>query len=326
MSSSKRPVQASPAASISDIEACEAAVGMRFPPWLRQRLLAENGWECDDRAGQTRDEWRFLPVLDRSDKKRRARTAEDIAWHTQQLHKEADVPDGAVVVARARSATTRLILLPDAQKVGELSSMLWQQNGVAQPLEPAIEPDALGRKPEQGEGSGLRPRSELPEFLYHPDPVATGSIRSNHVLACPCCGLKTGWIYECEPYGRGSQPANLCPWCIADGRAATKYGAQFVSDIMGDVPDEVVDAVMHRTPGFVSWQGEQWLTHCGDAAQFLGGVGWDQLKDMPDAIASLLDEGIDEDALPLITSEGDFSGYLFQCRHCKIHLAYADAS
>jgi uncharacterized protein CbrC (UPF0167 family) len=105
---------------------------------------------------------------------------------------------------------------------------------------------------------------------------------------------------------------------------AAKYGAQFVSDIMGDVPDEVVDRSC-TAPGFVSWQGEQWLTHCGDAAQFLGGVGWDQLKDMPDAIASLLMKVLTR-MLAADHQDGDFAAYRFQCRHCKIHLAYADAS
>ena len=301
------------------------AVGMRFPEWLKKRLLAENGWECDDGSGQTREQWRFLPVLDRSDRKRRSRTAEDIAWHTQQVRAAADVPAGAVVVARAWSPTTRLVLLPDALQSGLLGSMLWQQNGVAKPLTLALDPAALGRKPQPGVGSRLRKRSELPEFLYHPDPVASGAICSNHALVCPCCGLQTGWIYESEPYGPGAQPANLCPWCIADGSAARKFDAQFVSDLIGEVPDEVADIVMHHTPGFASWQGERWLTHCGDAAQFIGRAGWDQLKNLPDAQASLLDEGIPEDALPLISRDGDFSAYLFRCRHCKIHLAYADA-
>ena len=165
---------------------------------------------------------------------------------------------------------------------------------------------------------------DFPKFRLSPNAYALDLFVAESGI-CSCCGQARELKYNSSFYSR-EEPDYLCPWCIADGRAAAKYGAQFVSDIMGDVPDEVVDTVMHRTPGFVSWQGEQWLTHCGDAALFLGGVGWDQLKDMPDAIASLLDEGIDEDALPLITSEGDFSGYLFQCRHCKIHLAYADAS
>lgn len=318
-----------PAAPLDDITACEAAIGARLPDWLRERLAVNNGWETDDRAGATRQQWRFLPVLDRSDRKRRSRTAQDIAWHTQQLRQQADAPQGAVVVARAWSETTRLILLPEPSLPGlpsRLGAMLWRQNGVARPLDLPLDPGLLGRRPEPSAGSRLRPRSELPAFRYHPDPVATGSIQENHALACPCCGLLTGWIYATTPYGLGDQPADLCPWCIADGRAARQWGSEFVSDIVGEVPAAVADEVNLRTPGFISWQGEQWLTHCGDAAAFLGPVGWDELKDLPDARASLRDEGCDDATQALMRKDGDLTAYLFRCLHCARHLACADAS
>lgn len=316
----------SPGAGAADITACEAAIGARLPDWLRERLAVENGWATDDRAGATREEWRFLPVLDRSDRKRRSRTAEDIAWHTQQLRQHAAVPEGAVVVARAWSATTRLFLLPGPDTPGSLGAKLWRQNGVARPLDPPIDPGLLGRRPEPVAGSRLRPRSDLPVFRYHPDPVATGSFRENHTLACPCCSLLTGWIYATTPYGPGDQPADLCPWCIADGSAAGRFGSGFVSDMAGEVPDEVADEVNLRTPGFISWQGERWLTHCGDAAAFLGPVGWEELKDLPDAQAALLEDGCDEEMLALVRKDGDLTAYLFRCLHCGVHLAYADAS
>ncbi|WP_205750275.1 CbrC family protein [Diaphorobacter sp. HDW4B] len=314
-------------ATEQDVAACEAAIGCALPEWLRSRLLIENGWEVDDRQGLTRNEWRFLPVLDRTDRKSRTRTAEDMAWHTQQLHKAAaGVPQGAVVVARAWSPTTRLVLLPDSANSGQLTTMLWRQNGVAEPLPTPVDPMLLGQKPKPGPGSRLRSASELPVFRYHPDPVATGSIRKNHSLVCPCCGLRTGWIYESEPYGLGDQPPNLCPWCIADGSAARKFGSRFAGDIEGTVPDAVAEEVDQRTPGFTAWQTERWLTHCGDAAAFLGRVGWDRLKDLPDATEAVLDDGCDESTLPLITEDGDLSAYLFRCLHCGVHLAYADAS
>ncbi|WP_232245868.1 CbrC family protein [Delftia acidovorans] len=320
------PSTSQPGASNSDIAACEAVIGARLPDWLRERLLAGNGWEVDDTAGATRREWRFLPVLDRSDRKRRSRTAEDIAWHTQRLRQQADVPVGAVVVARAWSETTRLILLPDLQSPDRLGAMLWMQNGVAVPLQTPVDPLLLGAQPEPAARLRLRPRSELPVFRYHPDPVATGSIQENHALACPCCGRVSGWVYATTPYGLGEQPSDLCPWCIADGSAASRFGSGFVSDLAGEVPGEVADEVNLRTPGFISWQGEQWLTHCGDAAAFLGPVGWEALKDLPDAQASLLEDGCDKEMLALMRKDGDLTAYLFRCLHCGVHLAYADAS
>lgn len=321
----------SPSASSTDIAACEEAVGAALPGWLRDRLGIENGWRVDDQKGMTREEWRFLPVLDRSDRKRRSRTAEDIAWHTRRLRQaSADagtaVPSGAVVVALAWNETTRLILLPEPADPTVLAPRLWRQNGVATPMDTAVDPAMLGRQPEEGPDSGIRGLAELPVFRYHPDPVATGSIVENHSLACPCCGLRTGWVYEMKPYGLGDQPANLCPWCIADGRAAATFGSEFVSDIVGEVPADVIDELNLRTPGFSSWQGERWLTHCGDAAAFLGPAGWESLQRFPDAVTSILEDDWDEGMLPMITKTGDISGYLFECLHCGAHPAYADAS
>ena len=94
----------------------------------------------------------------------------------------------------------------------------------------------------------------------------------------------------------------------------------------GNLPDVVAEEVDQRTPGFIAWQTERWLTHCGDAAAFLGRVGWDRLKDLPDATEAVLADGCDESTLQLITKDGDLSAYLFRCLHCGVHLAYADAS
>ncbi|MDH6679357.1 uncharacterized protein CbrC (UPF0167 family) [Rhodococcus sp. LBL1] len=316
-----------PPAPESDISACEAAMGFGLPAWLGERLGIENGWTVDDKAGLTREEWRFLPVLDRSDRKSRTRTAEDIAWHTRRLRATADVPPGSVVVARAWSESTRLILLPGTSDPTRLGPMLWRQNGVAEPMDTPIDAGTLGRLPEPKPGSRLRAREELPSFTYHPDPVATGAITENPAVVCPCCGLRTGWEHEAMPYGRGDQPQHLCPWCIADGSAHARFGSEFVSDIMGEVPPAVVEELNCRTPGFVSWQGERWMVCCGDAAVFLGCAGWDRLQHLPDALACFTAQGWPEERLwPKIDEDCEMSAYLFRCRHCGRHLAYADAS
>lgn len=100
----------------------------------------------------------------------------------------------------------------------------------------------------------------------------------------------------------------------------------FIGDISGQVPPQVWDVLAHRTPGFASWQGEEWQTHCGDACAYLGTVGWDQLVDLPTAQASLIDDGMLPDDLPLIRKDGDLCGYLFRCLHCGERVCYVDAS
>lgn len=92
------------------------------------------------------------------------------------------------------------------------------------------------------------------------------------------------------------------------------------------MPDAVAVEVNRRTPGYLSWQGERWQTCCDDAGVFLGPVGWDALETLPDAQASLIDEGWDTEAQLLMRADGDLTAYLFRCRHCGRHLAQADAS
>ncbi|RYE21340.1 MAG: heavy metal-binding domain-containing protein [Sphingobacteriales bacterium] len=71
------------------------------------------------------------------------------------------------------------------------------------------------------------------------------------------------------------------------GSAANKHDASFTDGAgigaCGDgraVPDPVIEEVARRTPGFSGWQQEQWFTHCGDAAVFLGAAGYEELQQL----------------------------------------------
>ena len=108
------------------------------------------------------------------------------------------------------------------------------------------------------------------------------------------CGRPAGLRYPAPVDGR--RPGILCLRCIADGTAATSLGLQDGSraeftDVGWGVPDDVPQAVLEeisqRTPGFFGWQQEHWLYHCADAAAFLGRVGWEDVRHLPDALASL---------------------------------------
>jgi uncharacterized protein CbrC (UPF0167 family) len=82
------------------------------------------------------------------------------------------------------------------------------------------------------------------------------------------------------------------------------------------------------------WQQEHWLYHCGDAAAFLGRVGWAELQSHPDAVESLRQEhGADarpaeevDEHLTALEKEGEATAYLFRCRHCGRQLAYSDSA
>lgn len=166
----------------------------------------------------------------------------------------------------------------------------------------------------------------LPVFRFHPDPLATGSFVTS-AEKCERCGEARGLVYEGPTYAV-AEVEFLCPWCIADGSAAKKFDAEFttVDGAPGDVPSQVLDEVLCRTPGFAGWQQERWLFHCSDAAEYQGRVGWEDIQALPTAIDSVLADGWAAESLRYMAADGDLTGYLFRCRHCGTHLAYADAS
>lgn len=85
--------------------------------------------------------------------------------------------------------------------------------------------------------------SELPRFPYHRDPIASGSVRESSV-PCECCGEVRGVLYAgviyCVP-----KVDSLCPWCIASGAAADKYGAEFFDAEFLDDHDNLVRVPSH---------------------------------------------------------------------------------
>jgi uncharacterized protein CbrC (UPF0167 family) len=117
--------------------------------------------------------------------------------------------------------------------------------------------------------------SELPQFKYHPSPLSTGAIEDSDAV-CECCGRARGFVYRGPVYCE-AEVHDVCPWCIADGAAHAKWGAEFTDGAaVGGygkwcgVPEEVRQEVARRTPGFSTIQEARWWTHCGDAAEFVG--------------------------------------------------------
>jgi uncharacterized protein CbrC (UPF0167 family) len=177
---------------------------------------------------------------------------------------------------------------------------------------------------------------QLPEFRYHPDPIATGNVEAS-TTNCRSCGQARGYIYTGPVHAAEELDRALCPWCIADGSAANRFSAEFVdSDAIGDygdwdqVPEDVVDEIAKRTPGFTGWQQERWWTHCGDGAEFLGSAGREELETKwPNAIPAIRAElGADEehwdDYFASLDAEGSPTAYVFRCRHCGALGGYSD--
>jgi hypothetical protein len=166
----------------------------------------------------------------------------------------------------------------------------------------------------------------IPAFTYHPDPIATGSVRPSDMI-CRCCGQARGYIYTSSVYAIDTLEDSICPWCIADGSAARKFEAMFSDDrplAQAGLPDEVIEEVTRRTPGYNSWQQEIWLSCCNDACEFHGDAPCDELQALQgDALARTLAAWEwRERNWPQFVQHykpgGNPAVYKFRCRHCGV--------
>ncbi len=163
----------------------------------------------------------------------------------------------------------------------------------------------------------------LPVFKYHPDPISTGAIIKSDTR-CKCCGESRGYIYASNVYSTEELIKEICPWCIADGSAANKYKATFADDFYlrkAGINSSIILDVTTRTPGFVSWQTEQWLSHCDDACAFLGdATKIDVLSIANNHLPVVGGEGIDNETMKIIAQNyvpnGSPAFYKFRCLHC----------
>jgi uncharacterized protein len=177
----------------------------------------------------------------------------------------------------------------------------------------------------------------LPAFRYHPDPLATGSVRPDSDTACLGCNRIRGYIYTGPVYTEKNfiLDEHLCPWCIADGSAAKQFGATFndTAEATG-IPDQVRGEIETRTPGFNAWQQEEWQACCGDVAAFLGPAGTIELqRDFPAAIPVIktylrseydLSRKDAEEFFAGLSKDGPPTAYIFRCLHCNQYLSYVD--
>ncbi len=189
---------------------------------------------------------------------------------------------------------------------------------------------ALPRPLTDAERSARRERlKDLPFFKYHPDPLETGSFEEGEEKICPCCGNKSKVYYSSFPYC-SEDVEYICPICISNGEAASKFDAEFVQNAEwhGENDKEKDDELFHRTPGYMSWQGEYWLSCCNDYCAYMGTVGTRELKAMDiadEVIEEYVQRGAFEDIGEYLVKDGPMCGYLFKCLHCGKYHLWVDA-
>jgi len=172
----------------------------------------------------------------------------------------------------------------------------------------------------------------LPTFKYQPNCYNNGvfeKAKAGVPAICQCCGKVTEYFYS-TMYCRENVHC-LCPDCISSGTAAEKFNGSFIQDAE-EIEDRVsnTDELFSCTPGFTSWQGENWLAHCNDYCAFIGNVGIKELEEMgitQEVLSDYVEMGeydID-DVRSYLEKAGSMTGYLFQCLRCRKYRLWVDA-
>lgn len=175
-----------------------------------------------------------------------------------------------------------------------------------------------------------------PHFKYHPNAYKL-DLFVEEEGTCDVCQKEQFLKYEASFYAE-EDPNYICPFCIADGSAAKKYDGSFndycgiegvspdPNDPAPKIPHALLLEICDRTPSYISWQQEQWLTHCNEPCAFIDYADTESIAPFREEIISELDAFIGEETLNYIRKDGDCVGYLFQCVQCGKHKLHVDFS
>jgi uncharacterized protein CbrC (UPF0167 family) len=177
---------------------------------------------------------------------------------------------------------------------------------------------------------GEHSRRPFPLFRYHPFPVYTKAIAQSP-LTCPLCEQPSEYSYAFAAStvaggpGEEEREIRVCPWCLHDGTAASRYpGLAFVDPPAADAGAAARDELAHRTPGVASFQDLEWPAHHGDYCAFIGYVGWKEIAPYAGELGSDLarlrrELGWRKPELESWVNGASVQGYLFRCTTCGMH-------
>jgi uncharacterized protein len=148
---------------------------------------------------------------------------------------------------------------------------------------------------------------------------------------CQCCQRARGYIYTGPVYSEQELAEALCPWCIADGSAAKRFGATFVDSeaFAADASEPVIEEITERTPGFNTWQTERWPSCCGEPAAFVTPAGIAEIRAqfyqlegslMTHIVHDLgLSGGAARQFLESLRRDHSPTVFVFKCQRCDTH-------
>ncbi|HRI27303.1 MAG TPA: CbrC family protein [Chitinophagales bacterium] len=178
---------------------------------------------------------------------------------------------------------------------------------------------------------------ELPKFKYSPNAYNLDLFEEEEGT-CSVCNQKRQLKYTGSFYS-AKEPEYICPWCIANGKAAQKYGGEFndyysiegvsanPDDPEPDVPKTLLTEITQKTPSYTAWQQQVWLTHCHEPCAFIGYADAKTIASFLDEVTEDIERSGFESQLvkTQLSKSGSLAGYLFQCVKCGRHRLHIDS-
>lgn len=179
----------------------------------------------------------------------------------------------------------------------------------------------------------------LPHFTYSPNAYDLDLFEKTEGR-CSVCEEERSLKYKSSFYSI-DKPDYICPWCIANGKAAEKYNGSF-NDYLGiegvspdpndpppNIPEELLLAITDKTPSYLSCQQEQWLTHCQQPCAFIGYADTETIQPLLDELKEDIEQNIGIEPKFIkenLSKDGHLIGYLFRCLKCNQHRLHADCT
>lgn len=178
---------------------------------------------------------------------------------------------------------------------------------------------------------------ELPKFKYSQNAYNI-DVFQNIEGICSTCNEERQIKYTSSFYSI-NEPDYICPWCIANGKAAEKYDGEFndyygIENVSSNssnseaiIPKDLLLEITNKTPSYISWQQEVWLTHCNEPCAFIGYADIKIIEPLLEELSSDIENsgyGLDFIKSSL-SKDGSLVGYLFQCVNCKKHRLHVDS-
>ena len=169
---------------------------------------------------------------------------------------------------------------------------------------------------------------ELPKFEFSPNAYELDVFEKEDGI-CSCCNENRNLKYTGSFYSE-EEPNYICAWCIENGKAAEMFEGEF-NDYAGienseNIAEELLLKISERTPSYISWQQEVWLSHCNQPCKLLSYADAKTIEPLLDELNDDIENnGYEPEIIKEhLSKEGSLVGYLFQCVNCGQHRLQVD--